>query len=99
MRRRGRIHWYDLVFFALAAVVVYPDKVLDWIGGKTGRAFGWVHLVLLEVVAIAAIATAVSVLMPIYPKLQWWMPLVDVGLLAVFRAISWILVEMFGLGE
>lgn len=51
--RRGRIHWYDIVLLALAAAIVYPDKVLDWLSERTGRAFGRSYLILIEVLAIA----------------------------------------------
>ena len=28
-RGRGKISWYDLIIFGLAAAIVYPDKILD----------------------------------------------------------------------
>ena len=88
---RGRWHWYDIIIVGLAAVIVYPDRMLDWIGERTGRAFDWRHVVLVEV-----LVAAMSLLMPAYPRLEWWYPLVFVGILAVFRSIMWFVTDLFG---
>ena len=80
----------------IAAAIVYPDKVLDWIGERTGRAFSWRHVVWLEVVAIGLMIIAMTLLMPVYPKLQWWYPLLFVGMLALIRGIMWLVIEMLG---
>jgi inner membrane protein involved in colicin E2 resistance len=93
---RGRWHWYDIIIVGLAAVIVYPDKVLDWIGEHTGRVFGWRHVVLVEAVAITLMFVAMALLMPAYPRLQWWHPLVFIGILALFRGIMWFIIELFG---
>ena len=96
---RGRLHWYDLVIGGLAAVIVYPDKVLDWIGDRTGRAFNWWHVLLLEGVAVALMFVAMSLLMPVYPRLNWWHPLLFTVSLAVFRFIMWCVTRLFGFEE
>ncbi len=96
---RGRWHWYDLIIVALAAVIVYPDRVLDWIGERTGRAFGWRHVVLVEVVAVALTFVVMALLMPAYPRLQWWYPLLFAGILGLFRGIKWCITELFGFND
>ena len=95
---RGR-HWYDLVIVALAAVIVYPDKVLDWIGERTGRFFGWRHVVLVELIAVALMFATMALLMPAYPRLQWWDPLLFVGVLGLLRAIMWCVTKFFGFDD
>jgi hypothetical protein len=39
---------------------------------------------------------AMTLLMPVYPKLPWWYPLPFVGVFALLRGIMWIVHEMFG---
>ncbi len=90
------MNWYDIIIGGLAAVIVYPDKVLDWIGERTDREFGWPYVVLLEAVAIALMFVAMALLMPAYPRLEWWNPLLFVGILATIRAITWFVDEWFG---
>ena len=96
---RGRWHWYDIIIVGLAAVIVYPDRALDWIGERTGRAFDWRHVVLIEVVAIVVMFIVMALLMPAYPRLQWWYPLLSVGTLAVLRGVVWFVTDLFGFGD
>jgi hypothetical protein len=97
--RRGRIHWYDIVLFGLAAAIVYPDKILEWLSERTGRALGWLHLILIEVIAIVLMIVAMVLLMPVYPKLEWWHPALYVGMLAAVRAVMWCVSQMFGFDD
>jgi len=92
----GRANWYDFVFLALAGVIVYPDEILDWIGARTGRHFNWKHVVLLEILTMGILATVVLLLLPAYPRLRWWVPLIFVALLGVFRNIKWMISNSFG---
>ena len=39
---------------------------------------------------------AMTLLMPVYPKLKWWFPLVFIGVLALFRGALWLVRELFG---
>jgi hypothetical protein len=96
---RGRWHWYDFIIVGLAAVIVYPDKVLDWIGDRTGGVFGFRHVVYIEVVAIGLMFVVMTLLMPVYPKLEWWYPLLYVGLLGLFRFFMSIVIGMFGFDD
>jgi hypothetical protein len=97
--RRGRIDWYDIVFLGIAAMMVYPDRILDWLGELTGRTFGGWYLMLIEGIAITLMVGTMLLLMPLYPKLQWWHPLASVGLLAGVRVATWLVVRMFGLDD
>ncbi|MBL9174536.1 MAG: hypothetical protein JNL10_13450 [Verrucomicrobiales bacterium] len=92
----GHWHWYDIIILGLAAVIVHPDRVLDWIGERSGRAFGWQHVALLEAVAMVLMSVAMALLMPAYPQLQWWHPLLLVGMLGLFRGILWFVTGLFG---
>jgi hypothetical protein len=93
---RARWNWYDIIFLGLAAVIVYPDKVLEWIDDQTGKVFDWRHLVWLESIAVVLGIVAMTLLMPVYPVLQWWYPLPFVGIFALFRGIMWVVLELFG---
>ena len=97
--RRGRIHWYDIILIGLAAAIVYPDKILEWVSERTGRALGWLHLILIEVVAIILMIVAMVLLMPLYPKLAWWHPMLYVGLLAMVRVIMAFVTSLFGFDD
>lgn len=97
--RRIDIHWYDVIFLGLAAAIVYPDWILEWVRARTGRALGWVHLILIEVVAVVLAIVAVVLLMPLYPKLEWWHPLLTVGLLAMIRGITALVTAMLGFDD
>ncbi|HMJ90385.1 MAG TPA: hypothetical protein VK530_11240 [Candidatus Acidoferrum sp.] len=96
---RGRWHWYDLPILALAAAIVYPDRVLDWIGERTGKAFGWTHVVLVEVFAVALLFGLMTWLIPRYESLTWWKPLLFIGVLGLFRALMWCVTEFFGFDD
>lgn len=93
------MNWYDIVLVALAAAIVYPDKVLEWMSERTGRAFGWFHVVVLEVVAIALMGVTMLGLMPMYPKLEWWHPVLYVGMLASIRVITRWVTRLFGFND
>ena len=97
--RRGRIDWYDVIFITLAAAIVYPDKFLEWLSERTGWALGWLHVVLIEVGAIGLMVVAMVWLMPLYPKLEWWYPVLHIGALAMIRIITAILVSLFGFDD
>ncbi|MBI5773287.1 MAG: hypothetical protein HZA89_06035 [Verrucomicrobia bacterium] len=95
----GRLSWYDLIIFGLSIMIVFPDKVLNWIGERTGKAFGWWHIVLLEIIAVGLLIIAMTLLMPIYPKLYWWYPLLCIGVSGVIRMLMWFISEMFGFDD
>jgi hypothetical protein len=96
---RRRFHWYDLIIGALAAVIVYPDRVLDWIGERTGRAFNWRHVLLLQAIAVTLMVVVMAFLMPAYPRLHWWYPVLLVGILVLFRGIMWCVTRFFGFDD
>lgn len=94
--RRGNIHWYDLVLFALVAAIVYPDVIVEWLSGVTGRGLGWGSLLLVEFLAILGVVVAMYFLMPIYPRLGWWHPLFYVGAVSFFRVGMWCVSRFLG---
>ena len=77
-------------------VIIYPDTVLDWISARTGREFDWRYFVWLEVVAIGLMIVAMTLLMPVCPKLDWWYPLLFIGAAALARGIRWLVLEILG---
>jgi hypothetical protein len=94
--RRGRIHWYDIAFLALAAIIVYPDHVLEWIGDRTGKHFSWRHVIFLEVFALAVLAIFTNFLLPQYPQVHWWYPILITCAVGAFRLITWLISNLFG---
>jgi hypothetical protein len=97
--RRGTLHWYDAIIIPLALVIVYPDKVLDWIAEHTSLTSNWLHLVALEVLAGGALVTVMSLLIPHYPRLNWWYPLLFIAMAAMIRFFLWFFTRMFDLDD
>jgi hypothetical protein len=93
---RGRWYWYDIIFVGLAVVIVFPDKVLGWISDRTGREFGLWHIVWLEIIAVGLIVIAMTLLMPVCPRLNWWYPFLSIGAFVLVRGIRWLVIEMLG---
>jgi hypothetical protein len=96
--RRGA-HWYDFVIGAIALAIVYPDVVLGWLSERTGKAYGWLHLMGFEIIAVAVMTGTMMALMPHYPKLTWWQPLLFVGMVTAFRFLMWVVVKIFGFDD
>jgi hypothetical protein len=96
---RGRWRWYNLIILGLSAAIVYPDKVLGWIEDRTGRAFGWRHIILLEVISVGLLILVMTLLISVYPRLDWWYPVLFVGLLAVVRVMMWLALQFFGFDD
>jgi hypothetical protein len=99
--RFGRRHfrWYDLVLLGLAAGVVYPDHILEWISGWTGKTFNWLHLLLLEAVLVAVMVGVTAWLQSAYPTVRWWLPWMMVAVLAAVRFLTWVVTRMFGFDD
>jgi hypothetical protein len=95
----SRWRWYDLLILGLAAAMVYPDKVVEWIGERTGKAVGWLHIVLFEILAITLMIVAMTLLMPAYPRLEWWYPLVFVGVIGMLRVALLFVRSLFGVDD
>ena len=62
------------------------------------RASGWLHLIRIEAVAITLMIVAMVLLMPIYPDLKWWIPLLSVGMFALIRVFKRRVKRAFGVG-
>ena len=78
---------------------MFPDKVLEWVSDKTGKVFAWWYLLVAELVAIAVLVGAMSLLMPVYPRLEWWYPLFMVGFIAALRLGVWMVTKLFGFDD
>jgi hypothetical protein len=90
-----RLNGYNLIMIGLASAMVYPDYVLFWINQKTGRKFSATFVVLLEVVAVALMAVAIKVFMPIYPMVEWSDIWLYIGVLCGVRIFYWICETLF----
>ena len=64
-RRRGNIHWYDCLLIAIAAAIVYPDTVVDWLSQSMGRVLGVGTSLMVEFMATGGMVAAMVILLPI----------------------------------
>ena len=97
--RYGRGEWYGWIFFLLAIMVVYADKLLDWVSDGTGWVWRLRHFLVFEVVTIGAIVLTTILLTPHYPKLQWWHPLIYIAMIGLFRVIHRLVVKLFNFDD
>jgi hypothetical protein len=97
--RRGRLHWYDLILMPLAAVAIFPDKFLDWVGARTGWCFESWHLLIVEAVVVAALVVATALLMPSNPGLHWWYPFVLIAVVGIARVLMHLVERLCGFGD
>jgi hypothetical protein len=101
MRRYGleyrqKEDWFDIVvILPLAALIVFPDKILQWVADRTGREFGWRHVVLIEVVAIGSLGVLMDVFVDLYP-VERWRPLYVVGAFGMLRVVILFVEDLFG---
>jgi hypothetical protein len=96
---RSSWNWYDIPIIGLAAVMVYPDKCLHWLGERTGRDFGWRHVALLEFIAIGSTIAFMTLLSSADANLRWGKPVMAAGALATVRAIHWAVARATGLDD
>ena len=96
---RGRTHWYDFVLIAIAAAIVYPDHVLEWLSRWTGKAYGWGQLIAYEFVAIGLLIGFTFWLTSNYPAVEWWRAVMMTGMVALFRFLMWVVVKIFGFDD
>lgn len=94
---RGRNwEWHDIVVFALAAAIVYPDKLLVWVGEKTGQEFTRNHAILAGSASLGLLAVTSLALAHHASHFVWWSPLLHIGGLAFIRWLSWMLRDLLG---
>ena len=93
---RHHWHWYEIVILAMAWVIVFPDKLLNFISQHTNRSFDSRHLLILEVPVLVLMVIFMTLIMPVYPSLQWWFPVFLVAVLAMIRGIGKIVQAIFG---
>ena len=86
---RSRLHWYDLIMVGLAVAVIYPDRVLVWLGQFRRRPFKKWHIILFELVVVSVMVIAMELLKPIFPTMDWMDILIDIGAIALARFILW----------
>jgi hypothetical protein len=86
---RGKFFWFDIVFFLLGAMVVYPDRVLSPIGDRLGREFHWAHAVVLSVLSLGLLLFLVDYLQPLDPRVDLVRGLAALVVLAGMRIVYW----------
>lgn len=95
----SQISWEDAVLFSLAGALVYPDQILEWMSAKTGRVFGWLHLIAFESAVAGLMTLAMFLMMPLSPTLVWREPFLITGLLAAIRLGVFLIMNIFGLDD
>lgn len=93
---RGMV-WYDWIFLACAAAVVFPDEILDKLSENTNHCFGRGACMLLAMAGLVAAAGFTAWLMPDHPRVTWWHALVSIGALGVVRAVRWVVKGFLGM--
>ena len=96
--RRGA-HWYDFVLITIAAAIVYPDHVLEWLSRWTCKAYGWKQLIIYEIVAISLLIGFTCWLTSNYPAVEWSRVVMLVGMVALFRSLIWAVTKVFGFDD
>lgn len=99
LRGWGRFHWYDLILVPMAVAIVYPDRVVEWLSETSGKIMGIRSLIAVEVVGLLGMFLAMEILMPNYPHLHWWYPVMMVGMLGFVRLGVWCARQLFGLDD
>jgi hypothetical protein len=79
-----------LILVCLAFGIVYPDKVLPWVGDHTGLVFAPRHTILFEAFGIGVMMVATSLLMQVSARLDWWEPVVCLGVVGFWRLLFWL---------
>ncbi len=88
---RRRWEWYEPVVLALAAAIVWPDEVSEWLTLRTGREYARRSSLLIGGAAALGLALLTFFLIPHSPRIPWWSPLLIVGVFGVVRFITgWI---------
>jgi hypothetical protein len=82
---RGNMHLYHVVFFYLAAAIVFPDKIVAGISERINRHPGWRSLILLELSSLVLMIAMTLHFRVIDPRFSSWEPVLMVSFWLVFR--------------
>jgi hypothetical protein len=74
------------MFFGLGLVIMFPDKALENVHLRLTRR----HLISLEVIFLGILLAAVIIVKRFYPQMQWFSPLIPLGLAAAARLFHWV---------
>ena len=80
----------------LVSLIVFPDKILDWIADKTGRSLTRFHIVIIEVLAIGLLVLMMIFILPICYKLDRLTPPIMLVILGVMRLCLWLSTQISG---
>lgn len=81
------MHFYHVVLFFLAAMIVFPDKILEEIEERIEKSFGLWPLILSELCYVAAALALTFHLKAMGPALSWWEPVLLIGFWLVMRGV------------
>jgi len=87
----------SIVFIGVAAAIVYPDKILNWLSDRINFEYSLWHIILVEIIAITVIIRAYIKLILVFSDLSWWLPLFAIGLLSIMRFLQWFIQEIIGI--
>ena len=96
---RGHLRWYDCLLIALAAAIIFPDEIVERLSRIYGRVLGTPTLVAVVLVGVVAMIVTTAALLPLYPRLSWWHPVLYVGTLAFCRIGMWCVSSFFGFDD
>lgn len=95
----GRLstRWYDYLFLGLAALVVYADNVIDWIGERVGREQGWATLIATVAFGLGAMWLIKEYLSDAdKQRFHGFQPIVSLAMLAAVRGMMSLVETLFG---
>ena len=78
--------WYGLIFFGLAIIIIFPVALLEEIGRIKAN---WKHVIWLEAIAWSILIGGNFILMHFHRQLHWWVPLVFVLGVGIWRLFAW----------
>ena len=87
------------VFVVCGFVIVYPDRMLDWLSGRTGKVYGFRHIVYIEACGVPVLCVFHWITISTTSRISEWAPLLAVGFVATFRVLAWMITELLGFGE
>ena len=75
------------VFLLLAFLVVFPDKVLEWLGEKLEWEITWIHYAIYEILVISLNFIIAELWHNFDPRINAWFPIIGITLCLFLRSL------------
>lgn len=84
------LQWQNLILLGLAYTIIYPDRLLLWLGSQMKRTFVAGTVIVVEIVAVPLMAIVTRLLMTFYAAIDWSDMLICIGAVGLVRIIYWV---------